>query len=194
MDNTHRIEAGGISAAVKADGAELTSVRDGEGVELLWQAGPEWPRHAPVLFPIVGRLAGDRLRHEGQDYALTQHGLARDMRFEWVERSQARAVLRLVDDAQTRERFPFAFRLEQIYEVADATLSVTSRVTNTGDVLLPCGVGAHPAFRWPLVEDCPKDRHELRFETPEPGPVLSVEGGLLGAPKSETPIVDSTLR
>ncbi|GGE00154.1 aldose 1-epimerase [Aureimonas endophytica] len=188
MVDTHRIEASGISAVVTAEGAELTSVRDGAGTELLWQAGPEWPRHAPVLFPIVGRLAGDVLRHAGRDYTLTQHGFARDSRFEWVERSPSRAVLRLSDSAATRERYPFAFRLDLIYEVAERSLAVTSRITNTGDDVLPCGVGAHPGFRWPLVDDCPKDRHELRFEAEEEGPVLSVEGGLLGAPKPDMPI------
>ena len=48
--------------------------------------GPAWPRHAPVLFPIVGRLAGDQLRHGGSAYRLTQHGFARDRVFAWLER------------------------------------------------------------------------------------------------------------
>ena len=72
---------GTLSAEVKADGAELCSLRDASGAEVLWQAGPIWPRHAPVLFPIVGRLKDDTLRHEGRAHRLTQHGFARDKRF-----------------------------------------------------------------------------------------------------------------
>lgn len=34
-------------------GAELQSVEDSEGREYMWQAGDEWPRHSPILFPIV---------------------------------------------------------------------------------------------------------------------------------------------
>src|SRR5690349_6113151 len=63
MDDTHTISAGGIAASIKADGAELCSLKAADGLELLWQAGPAWPRHAPWLFPIVGRLANDDLRH-----------------------------------------------------------------------------------------------------------------------------------
>ena len=56
----HRLDNGRIAATVKAAGAELVSLADARGHEFLWQAGPAWPRHAPVLFPIVGRLAADR--------------------------------------------------------------------------------------------------------------------------------------
>ncbi|TIU07112.1 MAG: aldose 1-epimerase family protein, partial [Mesorhizobium sp.] len=53
------LDGDGISATVVGQGAELVSLRDAEGAELLWQAGPEWRRHSPVLFPIVGRLKGE---------------------------------------------------------------------------------------------------------------------------------------
>jgi galactose mutarotase-like enzyme len=55
IGDSHTIRSNGISAIVKAAGAELCSFNIRE-LELLWQAGPEWPRHAPLLFPIVGRL------------------------------------------------------------------------------------------------------------------------------------------
>jgi hypothetical protein len=38
---------------------------------MLWQAGPAWPKHAPVLFPIVASLANDTLRHDGAAYAMS---------------------------------------------------------------------------------------------------------------------------
>jgi galactose mutarotase-like enzyme len=183
MSDRHSIGTAGISATIEAYGAELQSLRDGDGEELLWQAGPEWPRHAPVLFPIVGRLAGDVLRHQGQEYRLTQHGFARDSHFEWAERTTTRAVLRLSDSGTTRAIYPFAFLLEMIHEVRDQTLSVTARITNPGTELLPCGIGAHPAFRWPLSAGIPQEAHVLEFDTAETGKVLSVSGGLLGAEK-----------
>jgi len=180
MSDRHTIGTAAISATIKPEGAELTSLRDSAGEELLWQAGPEWPRHSPVLFPVVGRLAGDTLRHQGQEYRVTQHGFARDSLFAWTERSATRAVLRLVDSAETRAMYPFPFLLEMIYAVEGETLSVTARVTNPGDAVLPCGVGAHPAFRWPLAAGVAKEAHVLEFDTQETGPALAVEGGLLG--------------
>lgn len=183
MVDRHSIGAGKLRATIAAEGAELTGLDHDAGGELLWQAGPQWPRHAPVLFPIVGRLAGDTLHHAGADYRLTQHGFARDSRFDWVERSRDHAVLRLTDSAASRGIFPFAFSLELTYLVEDETLSVTTRVGNPGTAVLPCGVGAHPGFRWPLVDGVPPDSHRLEFAAVEQGPALSVEGGLLGAPK-----------
>jgi len=79
--DSHTLQSEAISATIKGAGAELCSLRNAEGLELLWQAGPEWPRHAPLLFPIVGRLKNDQLRHRGKTYPMTQHGFARDRRF-----------------------------------------------------------------------------------------------------------------
>lgn len=180
---THSIGNAALTAVIAADGAELTGLRHRVGGELLWQAGPEWPRHAPVLFPIVGRLAGDTLHHEGADFRLTQHGFARDSRFDWIERAEDRAVLRLSDSPASHALYPFAFVLELIYSVDGETLSVTTRVSNPAETVLPCGVGAHPGFRWPLLDDATKEQHRLEFGAAEGGQALSVEGGLLGPAK-----------
>ena len=181
--DSHSIRSAGITARLSASGAELISLQHLVGGELMWQAGPEWPRHAPVLFPIVGRLANDTLHHGGADFRLTQHGFARDSRFDWVERAEDRAVLRLVDSPDSRKLYPFAFVLDLIYAVEGETLSVTTRITNPGDDVLPCGVGAHPGFRWPLLDDATKQQHRLEFGATEVGSALSVEGGLLGPAK-----------
>ncbi len=89
----HAITDGATTAVINAHGAELTSLRDAAGTEYIWQAGPAWPRHAPVLFPIVGRLAGDQLRHGDRAYRLTQHGFARDRAFAFLDRAADPAVL-----------------------------------------------------------------------------------------------------
>ncbi|MBC9179786.1 aldose 1-epimerase family protein [Pseudoroseomonas ludipueritiae] len=183
MSDRHSIGTAGITATIKPEGAELCSLRDGEGEELLWQAGPEWPRHAPVLFPVVGKLAGDTLRHEGRSYRVTQHGFARDSLFTWAERDAHRAVLRLENSEASRAAYPFRFRLEMIYAAEGSTLSVTTRVTNPGDAVLPCGIGAHPAFRWPLAAGVAQEAHLLEFEARETGPALAVQDALLGAEK-----------
>jgi galactose mutarotase-like enzyme len=192
LAETHRIGSDRLSATIAAAGAELVSLKDAAGEELLWQAGPEWPRHAPVLFPIVGKLAGDALRQDGATYRVTQHGFARDRRFDWIEWTETSAALTLSDDAETRALYPFAFRLEVIYAVEGAALSVTSRVSNPGDALLPFSVGAHPGFRWPLVDGVEKEAHVLEFGAEERGPRRTVEGGLLG-PEAPLPFDGRTL-
>lgn len=189
----HHLQAAGLSAGVKADGAELCSLRDRAGRELLWQAGPAWPRHAPVLFPTVGRLADDRLLHRGQAYRMTQHGFARDSRFAWEERSAASCRLSLRDSEATRAQYPFAFRLEVGYALAEDGLTATFAIANPAEAPLPASIGAHPAFRWPLAEGIPKNRHVLEFAEAEPAPVRRLSGGALRPEPEPSPVAGRVL-
>ncbi|RVD59100.1 aldose 1-epimerase family protein [Mesorhizobium sp. M2D.F.Ca.ET.185.01.1.1] len=187
------LQADGISATIVGQGAELVSLRDADGTELLWQAGPAWRRHSPVLFPIVGRLKGDQLRHRGQTYPMTQHGFARDRHFAWAEQEPTSCTLVLTDDAETRSHYPFAFRLAIGYELTPRQLGVTFEIANTGDEPLPASIGAHPAFNWPLLPELPKEAYRLTFVDSEQAPVRRLKDGLLLPDPQPTPIEGKTL-
>ena len=167
----HDIASSLLTATIKAEGAELCSLRAADGQEMLWQAGPEWPRHAPLLFPIVGRVKNDRFRHKGQTYSLGQHGFARDSLFTWVETGPSHCRLRLEDSSETRARYPFAFRFDVIYAIEGDRLEIAFEISNPGNETLPASVGAHPAFRWPLAEGTPRDAHRLEFSQAETHPI-----------------------
>lgn len=189
----HTLSGGGITAMVSADGAELCSLRDAGGHELIWQAGPQWPRHAPLLFPIVGRLKNDELRHRGNTYPMTQHGFARDQRFEWVECEPDRCTLVLTDTDESRSRYPFGFRLTVSFSALPSGLQVGLEVTNTGDEMLPASIGAHPAFNWPLLGTIDKEAYRLTFSDDEPAPIRRLRDGLMRAAPEPTPIQGRTL-
>jgi galactose mutarotase-like enzyme len=192
-DDSHTLYADRITATILAHGAELCSLRNEAGLELLWQAGPQWPRHAPLLFPIVGRLKNDELRHRGKTYPMTQHGFARDQRFDWVERTPTSCALVLCDSAATRARFPFAFRLAVTYAVQSPDLDITLELTNTGREMLPASIGGHPAFNWPLLPGMAKENYTLTFSDDEPAPIRRLKDGLLRAKPEPTPIHGKTL-
>jgi len=189
----HTLQSKGISATIKSAGAELCSLRNAEGIELLWQAGPAWPRHAPLLFPIVGRLKNDELRHRGKSYPMTQHGFARDHRFAWKQREPNFCQLVLHDEPDTRSRYPFSFRLEVTYVVKGADPEVTLRIDNSGDEVLPASIGAHPAFNWPLSPELAKDEYTLTFSNDETAPIRRLKEGLMRAAPEPTPIHGRTL-
>ena len=174
----HRIAGDGIGAAIKADGAELCVLQDRDGRDLLWDAGPLWPSHAPVLFPIVGRVAGDQVQINGHAYPLSRHGFARRRRFAWVERSTTRCSLELRDDEATRAVYPFGFQLELTYAIENGGLRVDYALRNPGTELLPASLGAHPAFRWPLREGA-QTEYRLEFADDEAAPIHRLAGGLL---------------
>ncbi|MBR0993694.1 aldose 1-epimerase family protein [Bradyrhizobium japonicum] len=191
-DDTHSLRSGSLTATIKAHGAELCSLKD-DATEFVWQAGPEWPRHAPLLFPIVGRLAGDELRHRGKTYRMTQHGFARDSRFAWAERGERRCVLVLEDNETTRALYPFAFRLTAIYALDDAGLDLTLTIANTGKETLPASMGGHPAFNWPLQPGHAKESYALTFASAEPSPVRRLDGGLLRPATEPSPLEGAVL-
>ncbi|TPL95809.1 aldose 1-epimerase family protein [Mesorhizobium sp. B2-3-12] len=193
QQDSYTLQGDGISATVVGQGAELVSLRDADGGELLWQAGPEWRRHSPVLFPIVGRLKGDQLRHRGQTYPMTQHGFARDKPFAWAQRSSRSCSLLLTDDAETRTHYPFAFRLAVTYALGEGQLDIGFEITNTGDEPMPASIGAHPAFNWPLLPELPKQAYRLTFAEPERAPIRRLKEGLLLPAAQPTPVKGNTL-
>jgi galactose mutarotase-like enzyme len=192
-DNHHSFGTAALTASVKTVGAELCALADHTRHPYLWPATAAWPRHAPNLFPIVGRLAGDTLYHHGQSYRLTQHGFARDLPFKWIDRSPTGCVLALSDDEITRTKYPFAFRFEVAFAAHENCLTITYTVHNTGAEMLPASMGAHPAFRWPLQPDLPKEAYSLVFETAETAPLRSVADGLLTEANRPSPIKNGNL-
>ncbi len=184
----HRLHLDGSEAVIALHGAELQALRLG-GSDLLWEAGPLWPRHAPLLFPVVGGLHGDLLRHGNETYPLPRHGFARDRDFSWLERTPSHCALELRDDHDTRKAYPFAFRLVVRYALTTAGLRLDLELHNPSATALPASLGLHPAFRWPLAPGHSKAAHRLAFEAEESGPLRRLDTqGLLAPENHSTPI------
>jgi len=184
------IASQGLSAIINPLGAELSHLRDRQGRELMTDADPAyWTGRAPLLFPIVGRLHGDRYRLGDTFYPLPQHGFARKQRFDVVERAADRAVFRLSDNEETREVYPFAFALDAAFTLAGTTLAMDMTVTNTGDAAMPASFGFHPAFAWPLPYGRTKEQHRIVFAADEPGDLSAIVlGGWIDAHAWPSPL------
>jgi galactose mutarotase-like enzyme len=145
------LKKGPIEARFSSLGAECTGLRV-RGLEYLWQANPSiWGRHAPILFPIVGRLREDRYRYQGKTYPLSQHGFARDREFSVIEQSKDRLVFLLESDDKSLSIYPFAFALQIVYQLTDTGMRVGYRVSNPDPNRdLWYSIGAHPGFNCPL--------------------------------------------
>jgi galactose mutarotase-like enzyme len=58
-----------LHVEVNPVGAQLSVLRDASGRDLLWNGDPAvWAGRAPVLFPIVGELAGGKYHLNGKSY------------------------------------------------------------------------------------------------------------------------------
>ena len=138
-----------LAILVAEKGAELQSVKDGDGREYLWQAGPAWPRHSPILFPIVCSVNDETYLVDGQEYHLPRHGFARDMDFTLISRTQDKVTLALHDSEATLQVYPFRFNLAVTYRLEANKLHVIWHVENTDDQEIHFQIGGHPAFNVP---------------------------------------------
>lgn len=141
-----------IEVVISDHGAEVQSVKGAHtGEEYMWQADPEiWGRHAPVLFPIVGRLKNDEYKYQGKTYHMGQHGFARDCDFEVENHTQESITFLLKDNEKTREMYPFKFEFRVNYNLMNNLLEENFSVVNKSDETMIFGVGGHPGFNLPV--------------------------------------------
>jgi galactose mutarotase-like enzyme len=184
------LSSGELTAEVSPLGAQLSTLRDHSGRDLLWGGDPSvWSGRAPLLFPIVGALAGGSYRLGSAIYHLPRHGFARGKLFDVVDSTSASAVFMLKADEATLLIYPFRFELQVCFALAGATLSVTTSVRNAGDGDMPASFGYHPAFRWPLPFGRARSSHFIEFASDEPAPIRRLNAdGLLTPLRHPTPI------
>jgi len=162
------IRNGRVAVSVRRQGAELCGLKGADGTEYLWQADPAvWGRHAPVLFPIVGKLAGDRYTTGGRAYSMNQHGFARDMEFDLVESSAGSLTYRLSASAATRAQYPFYFALTRRYRLLESGVEISNEVTNPGAESLLFSIGEHPGFALTWGAGDRVEDYALEFEQAE---------------------------
>ena len=184
------LSSGQVTAQVNPLGAQLSTLRDRAGRDLLWDGDPAvWNGRAPLLFPIVGTLAGGCYRLDSKIYHLPRHGFARGRMFEVVESTPAAAAFRLRADETSLQMYPFHFELELRFALDGPTLSVTAFVRNKGNEDMPASFGFHPALRWPLPFGRERASHFIEFARDEPAPIRRLDtDGLLTPEPHPTPI------
>jgi galactose mutarotase-like enzyme len=189
------ISSGTLSAEIDPLGAQLSSLKNRAALDLLWNGDPKvWAGRAPLLFPIIGVLAGGTYRVGSKRFQLPRHGFARDKLFSVENTSASAARFRLTADAATLQLYPFHFELEVKYAISGSTLSVTTQISNRGDEDMPSSFGYHPGFRWPLPFGQVRSAHFVEFEMDEPAPARRIDSaGLLTAERHPTPIAGRRL-
>ncbi|WP_179394204.1 aldose 1-epimerase family protein [Lacticaseibacillus absianus] len=144
------IESDHFTAAIDPHGAELTSlVRKADGHEFIWTdtTGQYWGRHAPLLFPAIGKSNDDQYTLDGQPYPMRQHGFARDYEFASITKAGVdRVQLTLRANAETKAMYPFDFALTVAYQLTDAGLAIRYTVANGSREPMPFALGFHPGF------------------------------------------------
>ena len=149
------------------------------GLEYIWQAGREWPKHSPVLFPIVGTLKNGTYIYEGNLYKMDRHGFARNKVFNVLQSDLSIAELELKWSDETLLIYPFQFRLKIRYSLSHEGLMVSYVTVNEGENDMLFSIGAHPAFKVPLNEDETYEDYFLKFNRKENAQRWTIKDGLI---------------
>ena len=100
----------------------------------------------PVLFPICGPLRNNEYQLNGHTYTMRQHGFARNKAWKVLDQASNCATLRLQDDEDTLEQYPFHFALEFTYKLEDGKLMIDQTYKNLSSETMPFYAGFHPYF------------------------------------------------
>lgn len=158
-----------LSIKINLKGAELSSFYNKkDGIEHVWQADANiWARHAPILFPIVGKVKNDEYYVGDKKYKLTQHGFARDSIFELDKKTDTKAVFKLIYNKKSLDIYPFKFCLYVEYILKNYELHIKYTVENLDKKNIYFSLGAHPAFNIPFYKKDNFDDYYLEFDTKE---------------------------
>ena len=155
------LENDSLKLIISDAGAELISAWDKEKeVERIWCGDPKvWGRHAPILFPFVGKVKDGCYSYDGKQYSMPGHGFARDRVFECVEHTDTSVTYLLKSDEESLKMYPFRFALYVTYRLAvgkERRMDIGWRVVNEGDTQMLYSIGGHPAFTFPKGTDANK--------------------------------------
>ena len=150
-----------LSVAVSPLGSEMQSIVTGDGQSWLWNGDEAfWGGRSPVLFPIVGKAPGDHISVEGTRYPMGQHGFARRSEFTLIELGSDFCRYELRSNPTSQSIYPFDFVLVLEHRLDGRAVVVTAELRNTGERVMPFGIGFHPAFVWPLP-GCAEAEHSV---------------------------------
>ncbi|MDF2801777.1 MAG: Aldose 1-epimerase [Anaerocolumna sp.] len=166
----YTLENSVLSIILNEAGAELTSIiKIPDNSQYLWNGNPlYWKRHSPILFPIVGSLKNQSYTHEGKTYSMSQHGFARDMDFVLEDKTDNSILFSLSATKETKEVYPFSFKLDIGYKLIENQIEVSFKVINTDNKTIYFSIGAHPAFLCPLKEHEEQTDYFIGFDTKNP--------------------------
>lgn len=174
----YQLENEKIKVVIESKGAELESLFDKTtGFEYMWQKDAKfWGKSSPVLFPFVGSLKEQKFSYEGKEYNIdTRHGFARDNQFVVSSKGENFIEFLFESNEETKEKYPFDFKLYLKYSLEEKELKLEYRVENLTDGEMYFSIGAHPAFNI-FSKD---GGNYIEFEKDEEGKSLVVDGNFI---------------
>ncbi|WP_125589026.1 aldose 1-epimerase family protein [Companilactobacillus jidongensis] len=141
-----------LKAEINEMGAELTSLVDKKSeANYIWNGNPDiWAKHAPNLFPAIGRSMNDHYYVDGKEYEMPQHGVGFFHNYEAEQLSNNSIRFTMKSDEETKKYYPFEFEFLIKFELIGRRLRMIDTVKNLNNTSMSFAVGTHPAFNVPI--------------------------------------------
>ncbi|MDD6347265.1 MAG: aldose 1-epimerase family protein [Lachnospiraceae bacterium] len=159
-----------LTVTVSTAAGALTSIKDSEGVERLWQGDPGfWKGQDPTCFPICGSIRNNEaVLRNGKITKMPRHGLLKNADFTCTAHKDTTVTMSVTADDAMIEAFPFRFRFDITYTLKGNALEVAFTVTNLEtEEVMPFMLGGHPGFCCPVLEGETYEDYYLEFSEEE---------------------------
>lgn len=187
------LSCGTARARVQLMGAELSRWTC-HGRDLLWSGDERWwPRHSPLLFPVVGHLRDGQAWRGGSPRPMGCHGFAAGSPFTLQQAAGDRVSLLLTSDEATRAVYPYDFALHADYHLTRDALDIGLTLVNQGPAPLPYSIGLHPGFH-ALLANAGATGHAIVFGADEsPWVPVITPAGLFTSERRRLPMAGRRL-
>lgn len=160
----YTIKKDNISLTVSTLGAEPQSLIY-NNIEYIW-SGKEWPRRAPLLFPMIGPTKDSKIKANGKLYDMPNNGFARDTEFKLQEEGKDCLTFVLEDSSDIREKYyPYGFTLTVTYHLLSDGYNAKATIKAKDDLYYT--FGWHPAFSLSMNKGTTVDDYFVEFEKSE---------------------------
>lgn len=173
----YTLENHNIKITADTFGGELNNIiGKKENTEFLWSGDPTyWKYHAPILFPIVGKVKDGKYSVDGNTYELPQHGLARVREFKVIDTSTTSVTFQLIYSEDTLKVYPYKFDLRITYELLEKGVNVKYSVKNLDNKSINFSIGAHPAFMCPIEKNETLEDYYLELNEKETSDIMLLD-------------------
>lgn len=173
----YTLENDTIKISASTYGGELHSIQSqSTSTEFLWNGNEEyWKYHAPILFPIVGKVKDGEYKVDGQTYKLPQHGLARTREFTMINKTNDSITFELKWSEDILKVYPYKFSLKITYTLTNNGVKTTYTVDNLDEKAIYFSIGAHPAFMCPMIQGETMEDYYFEFNQKETSSLMCLD-------------------
>ena len=136
-----------LTVTINDTGAEILSIINEAGEEVVHQGCDVYPKHCPICFPVIGGFPDGIYSYNNKSYKIAFHGFAASSVFEAVKVSDTEISFKISSNEETLKAFPFNFDLYVNYTLKDKDLITDYVIKNTGDDVMYYSVGSHTGYK-----------------------------------------------